>query len=58
MTETANASAGTADSATRYRSANVDGIEVFYREAGSSDAPVLVLLHGFPSSSRAVSMRA
>jgi pimeloyl-ACP methyl ester carboxylesterase len=29
----------------------VDGIEVFYREAGSVDAPVVVLLHGFPSSS-------
>ncbi|PVZ55365.1 hydrolase [Pseudomonas sp. B1(2018)] len=28
-----------------------DGIRVFYREAGAADAPVLLLLHGFPSSS-------
>ena len=28
-----------------------DGIEVFYREAGSRDAPVILLLHGFPTSS-------
>lgn len=35
----------------RYRTANVDGLEIFYREAGSADAPTLLLLHGFPSSS-------
>ncbi|KAI0544994.1 alpha/beta-hydrolase [Xylaria curta] len=29
----------------------VDGINVFYREAGANDAPVILLLHGFPSSS-------
>lgn len=34
-----------------YRTADVDGLEVFYREAGAADAPVLLLLHGFPSSS-------
>jgi pimeloyl-ACP methyl ester carboxylesterase len=28
-----------------------DGVEVFYREAGPADAPVVLLLHGFPSSS-------
>lgn len=28
-----------------------DGVDVFYREAGASDAPVVLLLHGFPSSS-------
>jgi pimeloyl-ACP methyl ester carboxylesterase len=39
-------------SATHYRTATVDGVGVFYREAGPSDAPVVVLLHGFPSSSR------
>jgi pimeloyl-ACP methyl ester carboxylesterase len=38
--------------ATHHRSAAVDGAEVFYREAGPEDAPVLLLLHGFPSSSR------
>ena len=34
-----------------YRMAGVDGVTVFYREAGASDAPALVLLHGFPSAS-------
>ena len=34
-----------------YRFADVDGVTVFYREAGPADAPTLVLLHGFPSSS-------
>lgn len=34
-----------------YRTAHVDGLEVFYREAGSVSAPALLLLHGFPSSS-------
>src|ERR1022692_1885736 len=28
-----------------------DGVKVFYREAGPSDAPVILLLHGFPTSS-------
>ena len=30
---------------------SIDGFNVFYREAGPADAPVIVLLHGFPSSS-------
>jgi pimeloyl-ACP methyl ester carboxylesterase len=34
-----------------YRTADVDGLSVFYREAGAADAPTLLLLHGFPSSS-------
>jgi pimeloyl-ACP methyl ester carboxylesterase len=33
-----------------YRMANVDGFKVFYRQAGSIDAPKLLLLHGFPSA--------
>lgn len=33
-----------------YRKVSVDGLEVFYREAGAADAPTLLLLHGFPSS--------
>lgn len=37
--------------ATRYRRAQVRGRTVFYREAGQADAPAIVLLHGFPSSS-------
>jgi len=35
-----------------YRSVQVDGLSIFYREAGPKDAPVLLLLHGLPSSSR------
>jgi pimeloyl-ACP methyl ester carboxylesterase len=34
-----------------YRTVNVDGAGVFYREGGQRSAPVLLLLHGFPSSS-------
>jgi pimeloyl-ACP methyl ester carboxylesterase len=34
----------------RYRTADVDGFKVFYREAGPADAPRLLLLHGFPSA--------
>jgi pimeloyl-ACP methyl ester carboxylesterase len=37
---------------TRYQTAAIDGLQIFYREAGSVDAPVILLLHGFPSSSR------
>ena len=37
--------------ATMNKRVDVDGLEVFYREAGPADAPVLLLLHGFPSSS-------
>jgi pimeloyl-ACP methyl ester carboxylesterase len=33
-----------------YRAADVDGLEIFYREAGSARAPKLLLLHGFPSA--------
>jgi pimeloyl-ACP methyl ester carboxylesterase len=45
--------AGPSTSATKtYHTAAVDGVKIFYREAGPSDAPTLLLLHGFPSSSR------
>lgn len=43
--------AAPATAATLSRTAMVDGIEIFYREAGPADAPVVLLLHGFPSSS-------
>jgi len=33
-----------------YRKADVDGLKVFYREAGQVDAPTLLLLHGFPTA--------
>jgi len=37
---------------THHRTAKVDGVDVFYREAGKKTAPAVVLLHGFPTSSR------
>src|ERR1700746_2770878 len=37
---------------TTYHRTTADGGGVFYREAGPKDAPTIVLLHGFPSSSR------
>ncbi|MBT1677768.1 alpha/beta fold hydrolase, partial [Curtobacterium aurantiacum] len=37
--------------AVHHRTVSVDGLDVFYREAGPADAPVLLLLHGYPSSS-------
>lgn len=33
-----------------YRTADVEGFKIFYREAGKKDAPTLLLLHGFPSA--------
>jgi pimeloyl-ACP methyl ester carboxylesterase len=38
-------------SAIAYRSVPVDGLNIFSREAGPADAPVILLLHGFPTSS-------
>jgi pimeloyl-ACP methyl ester carboxylesterase len=35
-----------------YRTVNIDGLDIAYREAGSPDSPTLLLLHGLPSSSR------
>ena len=37
---------------TFYRTIQVGGLSIFYREAGPKDAPTLLLLHGLPSSSR------
>jgi pimeloyl-ACP methyl ester carboxylesterase len=34
-----------------YRTADVNGSKIFYREAGAANAPKLLLLHGFPTSS-------
>jgi len=34
-----------------YKTVRIDDVNVFYREAGPADAPVLLLLHGFPTSS-------
>ncbi|KAJ4465291.1 alpha/beta hydrolase-like protein [Lentinula edodes] len=38
-------------SGTHVHTINVNGVEIFYREAGKANAPVVLLLHGFPSSS-------
>ena len=35
----------------RYRTVDVDGFKIFYREAGPAGAPKLLLLHGFPTAS-------
>ena len=36
---------------TSHHRVEADGVNVFYREAGAADAPVILLLHGFPTSS-------
>jgi len=40
------------DHPTVYRTITIDGLSIFYRESGPTNAPVLLLLHGLPSSSR------
>jgi len=59
MTMLAAAMAGTSATAdkpmkypTCYRTVAIDGVSIFYREAGPKDAPTILLLHGLPSSSR------
>jgi pimeloyl-ACP methyl ester carboxylesterase len=42
---------GITASVVSYRTTEVNGLDVFYREAGRSDAPAILLLHGFPASS-------
>ncbi|SEO12532.1 Pimeloyl-ACP methyl ester carboxylesterase [Mucilaginibacter gossypiicola] len=39
------------EQAVHYRTVNVNGINIFYREAGPKDGPVVLLMHGFPTSS-------
>ena len=34
-----------------YRTVNIEGVDIFYREAGDPSKPTLLLLHGFPTSS-------
>lgn len=41
------------DRSVRHRRTTVDGVDIFYREAGPADAPVLLLPHGYPASSYA-----
>jgi pimeloyl-ACP methyl ester carboxylesterase len=49
--EAAAAPAGAQDRVVHYRTAQIDGVNIFYREAGPQGAPVVVLFHGFPTSS-------
>jgi pimeloyl-ACP methyl ester carboxylesterase len=50
---TASASSNVASTASvSYRTVKVDGVNIFYREAGPKNAPLLLLLHGFPTSSQ------
>jgi pimeloyl-ACP methyl ester carboxylesterase len=39
---------------TTYRTVSIDGLNIFYREAGSRNNPTILLLHGFPTSSHYV----
>jgi pimeloyl-ACP methyl ester carboxylesterase len=32
-----------------HRIVNIDGLDIFYREAGPKEAPTILLLHGFPT---------
>ena len=52
LTQTAVAQGLKTSPTVLYRSVSVDGLSIFYREAGRPDAPTLLLLHGLPSSSR------
>ncbi len=47
----ASEEAGAASGQVAYRTVEIDGLEIFYREAGPKDAPTILLLHGFPTSS-------
>ena len=40
------------EQSTSYRTTKVNGLSIFFRQAGPKDAPTILLLHGFPSSSR------
>ncbi|MFA6043691.1 MAG: alpha/beta fold hydrolase, partial [Phycisphaerales bacterium] len=53
MAPGANGAAPAVQSSTqvRYQTVKIDGVNIFYREAGPKDAPTILLLHGFPSSS-------
>ena len=43
---------GAMDQQVFYRTVKIDGLSIFYREAGPKDAPTILLLHGLPSSAR------
>jgi pimeloyl-ACP methyl ester carboxylesterase len=50
--ETVTARTTTQPARVRYKNARVAALDIFYREAGPRDAPTLLLLHGFPTSSQ------
>ena len=47
----AETGAASAHNAVVHDTIEIDGVEIFYREAGPKDAPTLFLLHGYPTSS-------
>jgi predicted alpha/beta-fold hydrolase len=47
----ADHTASAAVTQTQHKTVNINGVDIFYREAGSSNAPTILLLHGFPTSS-------
>ena len=49
--EAAKQEASSNTTSVRYHTVSIDGVDVFYREAGRKDAPAVLLLHGFPTSS-------
>jgi pimeloyl-ACP methyl ester carboxylesterase len=51
LTGVGSAKAEDASRGLRHRTVTVEGLEIFYREGGPTDAPTLLLLHGFPSAS-------
>ena len=46
------AAASSATAVTQHKTVKVQGLDIFYREAGRKDAPTILLLHGFPTSSQ------
>lgn len=51
LASVSDGTAGVSNNPTEHRTLMIDGVSVFYREAGPKDAPVVLLLHGFPTSS-------
>jgi pimeloyl-ACP methyl ester carboxylesterase len=51
LSSTALAATDVVPPTVHYHTVKIDGVDIFYREAGPADAPVILLLHGFPTSS-------
>ena len=52
IAQQASVAAAPTKSPTLHKTIKVDGLDIFYREAGPKDAPTILLLHGFPTSSQ------